>query len=253
MSKLFKTLALSLALVSSASIADKLPQLADELQQRLAEADHYRLQEGHAKVTTEVVQYQSEQEKKRHLYNVYLRPQRESLVVFKAASEAGQKLLMLGDNYWLLMPNSRRPLRITPMQKLLGEASVGDVSTLTWSEDYDGEIGELSDWQGYSARHLMLNAQTKGASYQRIDLWVDEDTNFPLKADMYLKSGKLAKRAYFEPGERDGQTVVSTMTLEDAIQHNNTTVIYYQQVEARTLPDKYYNPAYLSRQDVSAL
>lgn len=32
---------------------------------------------------------------------------------------------MLGDNYWLLMPKSRRPIRITPMQKLLGKRRWG--------------------------------------------------------------------------------------------------------------------------------
>ncbi len=79
---------------------------------------------------------QDEQLDKTRGYNVYTRPNRESVVVFKSAVEAGQKMLMIEDNYWLLMPKkSRRPIRITPMQKLLGEASVGDISTLTWSED----------------------------------------------------------------------------------------------------------------------
>jgi len=56
---------------------------------------------------------------------------KETSVIFKSAVEAGQKMLMLQDNYWLQMPKSRRPIRITPMQKLLGEASVGDISTLS--------------------------------------------------------------------------------------------------------------------------
>jgi glutamate racemase/predicted negative regulator of RcsB-dependent stress response len=34
------------------------------------------------------------------------------------------------------MPGSARPLRITPMQKLLGDASTGDIATLRWAEDY---------------------------------------------------------------------------------------------------------------------
>jgi hypothetical protein len=55
-----------------------------------------------------------------------------------APAERGQKLLMQGDDFWLMMPASQRPLRITPMQKLLGEASTGDIATMTWGEDYDG-------------------------------------------------------------------------------------------------------------------
>jgi hypothetical protein len=30
---------------------------------------------------------------------------------------------MLGDDFWLLLPGSQRALRITPSQKLLGDAS----------------------------------------------------------------------------------------------------------------------------------
>ncbi|WP_220720395.1 outer membrane lipoprotein-sorting protein [Agarivorans litoreus] len=230
-----------------------LVQANEEVSLRLLEADSYRLQSASAKVVTEVSQFDKQQLKKKHRYNVYIRPERESLVVFKAQSELGQKMLMLGDNYWLLMPNSRRPIRITPMQKLLGEASVGDISTLTWSEDYQGELGEISVLDGVTALHLQLQAKTSGASYQKIDLWVDHRSNFPLKADLYLKSGKLAKQAYFEQGQRDGRTVVKTMTLVDSIQTNKSTVIDYESVQAHSLADKYYNPAYLSKQSLEQL
>ncbi|WP_411994465.1 outer membrane lipoprotein-sorting protein [Agarivorans sp. DSG3-1] len=228
-------------------------QANDEVTLRLLEADSYRLQSSSAKIVTQVSQFEKQTLKKKHYYNVYIRPERESLVVFKAQSELGQKMLMLGDNYWLLMPNSRRPIRITPMQKLLGEASVGDVSTLTWSEDYQGELGETKQIEGVKAIHLKLEAKTSGASYQKIDLWLAQESNFPLQADLYLKSGKLAKQAYFEQGQRQGRAVVKTMTLVDSIQTNKSTVINYQSVEPHSLADKYYNPAYLSKQSLEQL
>lgn len=76
-------------------------------------------------------------------------------------------MLMLGDNYWLLMPKSRRPIRITPMQKLLGEASVGDISTLTWSDDYQASLeGEDSvqreDQSSVETYRLALKAKPQG-------------------------------------------------------------------------------------------
>ncbi len=130
-------------------------------------ADNYRLDESSAKVVSEVKLYQNGELDKTRQYHVYTRPDRESLVLFKSQVEAGQKMLMLGDNYWLLMPKSRRPIRITPMQKLLGEASVGDISTLTWSEDYQGEwVGETqveianSDLAPITANQLKLIAKT---------------------------------------------------------------------------------------------
>lgn len=110
----------------------------------LVMADKYRLEDEAAKVVTEVSLFQDGQLDKTRQYEVYLRPNRESLVLFKSQVEQGQKMLMLGDNYWLVMPKSRRPIRITPMQKLLGDASVGDVSTLTWSQDYTGPLSQIA-------------------------------------------------------------------------------------------------------------
>lgn len=107
---------------------------AQQVAQLIEKADSYRLQDDSSKVVSLVRLYQDQVLDKTRLYHVYTRPNRESLVVFKSAVEAGQKMLMMGDNYWLQMPKSRRPIRITPMQKLLGEASIGDISTLTWSK-----------------------------------------------------------------------------------------------------------------------
>lgn len=113
---------LALVLASTPSWAVDSQQVTE----MIAKADSYRLNSAQAsKVVSVVALYQDEQLDKTREYNVYTRPNRESLVVFKSAVEAGQKMLMIEDNYWLLMPKSRRPIRITPMQKLLGEASVG--------------------------------------------------------------------------------------------------------------------------------
>ncbi len=216
---------------------------ANDVQQMVKNADNYRQDHLAAKVVSQVSLFENDQLDKTRQYHVYTRPNRESLVVFKSQVEAGQKMLMLGDNYWLLMPKSRRPIRITPMQKLLGEASVGDVSTLTWSEDYQATLVEQSE----QTNQLRLESVTQGASYERIDLWLDAKTDFPMKADLYLRSGKLAKQATFEQGERDGQTRVVSMTLLDKIQPAKKTVIAYQQITPYELEDKYYNPAYLTR------
>lgn len=230
---------------------------ASDVVQMVKNADSYRLDQTAAKVVSFVSLYENGELNKTRQYNVYTRPNRESLVVFKSAVEAGQKMLMLGDNYWLVMPKSRRPIRITPMQKLLGEASVGDISTLTWSEDYSARlvgaepvtlVGETID-----TRKLQLAATTKGASYHRIDLWLNSDNDFPVKADLYLRSGKLAKQAWFAQGERHGKLAVRSMTLLDKIQPAKKTVIEYQEVMPMELDSKYYNPAYLTRNALSEL
>lgn len=144
---------------------------AQQVAQLIEKADSYRLQDDSSKVVSLVRLYQDQELDKTRLYHVYTRPNRESLVVFKSAVEAGQKMLMMGDNYWLQMPKSRRPIRITPMQKLLGEASIGDISTLTWSQDYQGEWKATEtvsvNGESVAAYHLALTAKTKGRVIRR--------------------------------------------------------------------------------------
>ena len=230
---------------------------AQDVTTMVKNADQFRLDSDAAKVVTLVSLFEHGQLDKTRQYNVYTRKNRDSLVMFKSQVEAGQKMLMLDDNYWLVMPKSRRPIRITPMQKLLGEASVGDISTLTWSEDYQPSWISaetlMVEGQAMSVNHLNLIAVTPGASYQKIELWLDQNDDFPLKANLYLRSGKLAKQAWFDKGERDGKTRVTAMTLLDQIQPAKKTLIEYQSITPMVLDEKYYNPAYLVRNALSEL
>ena len=247
----------SLVSVISLSLATSSLALANNSDDMVKNADQYRLSNDASKVVSHVSLYENGELDKTRDYHVYTRADRQSLVVFKSKVEAGQKMLMLGDNYWLVMPKSRRPIRITPMQKLLGEASVGDISTLTWSEDYQSELISTEDivvsGESTSSNLLKLTAKTKSASYQTIDLWLDANNDFPLQADLYLRSGKLAKRAEFTQGQNNGVLSVTEMTLFDKIQPSKKTVIQYQSIEATEIDDKYYNPSYLTRNSISEL
>lgn len=258
MFKSLKAKTMMLLCATSLLAATAIEAAQHDIDNMLATADSYRLQQDAAKVVSVVRLYKNGELDSTRTYHVYLREERQSLVVFKSRVEAGQKMLMLGDNYWLLMPKSRRPIRITPMQKLLGEASVGDISTLTWSDDYQGRwlrAETLTDSAGnqVDANLLELTSVSKGASYQRIELWLESGSNFPLKASLYLRSGKLAKRAWYQKGERNGQVAVTAMRLNDAIQKAKQTDIEYQSVEAMRLDDKFYNPSYLTRNKTGGL
>lgn len=260
--KFTKQLKLSINLVTATVLSClwglSVPSYANDVTTMVKNADGYRLDSAASKVVSFVKLFEHDQLEKTRVYNVYTRDNRESLVVFKSAVEAGQKMLMLGDNYWLVMPKSRRPIRITPMQKLLGEASVGDISTLTWNDDYQAELIRQEtivdlEQQDVKTNKLMLLAKTKGASYQKITLWLDASNDFPIKADLFLRSGKLAKQAWFSKGNRDNKLSVVAMTLFDQIQPAKKTIIEYQDIVPLVLEEKYYNPAYLVRNSVAGL
>jgi len=228
-----------------------LPVHAENIKTLLEEADAFRVTSETLRVDTEVKVFKKAELDKTRLYAVYVKPGRRSLVVFRAPSERGQKMLMLGDDFWLVLPSSQRPLRITPMQKLLGDASTGDIASLTWAEDYDGSVVGETTAGGVPCLKLDIAGQRKGVSYPRIVLYLAKKDHRPMAAELYVASDKLAKEAEFRFGEVDGRTVVTQMNLTDRIQRDRRTEVHYLARTPKTLGDEYYNPAFLVRADVN--
>lgn len=234
-------------------------QAADNVAALLKAADAFRLPAESVRVETLVELYKNNVLDKERLYTVYVKPGRRSLVLMKSPSEAGQKVLMLADQFWLLMPESQRPLRITASQKLLGEASTGDIATMTWSDDYDGSVIDEADCpqpppgltdtpaKAHRCQHLDLAQARNGVTYARVELYLDKMSKMPVKADLYVGSGKRAKEAWYFAKPVNGQPRIMTIVLHDDIQPNRRTVIRYRSIVPKAAPDEFFNPAALVR------
>jgi hypothetical protein len=223
---------------------------AADVKAMLKTADGFRLASGEAEVQTQIRLLKNGELDKERLYKVLLKPQRRSLVISESAVEKGQKVLMLADDFWIILPSSQRPVRITPAQKLLGEASAGDIANLTWSEDYDGNVIGEAERDGRSCVQLDLLAQHKGSTYKRIVLFVARANGEPVAAQLYVASDKLAKEASFEMGELHGRRQVVTMRLIDRIQTNRVTEIRYLDQQARPVAEEVFNPMYLTHNEL---
>lgn len=224
----------SLALLNSVVLAASELELIDQL----------RLQGGTAKVHTRIEVFEQGEMTQSSELEVYVGDNRQSLAVYKSDREAGQKVLMLDDKFWLFLPNSKRAMRITAMQKMMGEASVGDVASLTWSEDYR----VVARTPVNNDLILSLEAARKGLSYQRVELIVSADSYHPKSADFFLKSGKLAKQASFELAQdSEGHWRMVSLSLQDRVQKDQLTRIYYDTVEPMSMQAKWFTPNYLLR------
>jgi hypothetical protein len=195
------------------------------------------------KVSTRIEVYEQKILKSQSSMSVYVGGDQRSLAVYTSEREAGQKVLMIEDKFWLFLPSSKRAMRITAMQKMMGEASVGDVASLAWSEDYD--IVDKQE-EGEDLK-LELVAARKGLSYSKVTLWVEQGSYLPIKADLYLKSGKLAKQALFELIEENGQWIMTSLSLQDRVQKDQMTKIFYDQIEPLEMQNKWFTPQYLLR------
>jgi Outer membrane lipoprotein-sorting protein len=231
------------AVCASQAFAQDVPTL-------LKAADKYRMSSDNMQVDTQISVFNTDgSPDKERRYTVFAQAKHQSLVLMQSPAEKGQKVLMLGDDFWLLMPGSQRPLRITPMQKLLGDASTGDIATMSWADDYTGTVAaaERCGEPAQDCIHLSLQANRKGVTYQRIELWVGKARGEPVKADLYVQSDKLAKEARFVVDKPAAPTAVTAMLLRDQLTNKKETQVRYLTRKEHTVPEAWLNPMFLAR------
>jgi outer membrane lipoprotein-sorting protein len=178
-------------------------------------------------------------------FRVFSKKGENSLVLYLLPiREKGKLLLMKEENLWIYIPGTRRALRITPMQRLMGGVSNGDIARLRWSFDYDARlIGE-----GERVYHLELKARKKSATYHLLHISVEKGTFKPIKAEVFLKSGKRYKTIFFT-GFRtfSGKLMATDLKFIDHLRADRETIMYFTNVREKGFPGKYFNRAELPR------
>jgi len=165
-------------------------------------------------------------------------------VKFLSARSKGQSLLMRGDDMWIFLPSVERPVRITPIQRLLGNVSNGDLARLRYSIDYDAAVEGDAVVEGASCTVLDLRARRKGATYQRVRYFVRRDDGRPVQAEYFLTSGKAIKTATFgELRELGGRRMLTRVVIVDATRPSSRTTVDVVAITPRELPDKIFSPS----------
>ena len=198
----------------------------------------------HIKITN----FEGARQDEEHLYAVSQKGLDKTHVEFLSPREKGRYLLMLGDDMWIYLPDTSRPVRITPLERLTGEASNGDVARTNYAYDYDA-VYLRSEKVGEAECHVLeLTAKRKGSTYHKIEYWLRVEDARPVKAEFYLTSGKHTKSATFDAYiEEGGRTRLARMTIYDQIRKNSRSVLEYSGFEARELPDKLFHQGRLDR------
>jgi hypothetical protein len=142
---------------------------------------------------------------------------------------------------WIYLPDTSRPVRITPLERLSGDASNGDIARTNYAVDYSPAYLRTEKVGAEECYVLDLTAKRKGATYQRIVYWIRVTDARPVRAEFYLTSGKHIKSATFdEYTQSGGKSLLHRLTLYDEIRHNSRSVLEYTGTGPRELPDKLF-------------
>jgi len=191
----------------------------------------------HVKITS----YESGKTDEEKLYEVSQKGTEKTYVDFMSPRDKGRHLLMLGDDMWVYLPDTSRPVRITPLERLSGDASNGDVARTNYAVDYTPAYVRTEKVGAENCYVLELTAKRKGSTYQRILYWIRTEDARPVRAEFYLTSGKHIKSATFDEFTNvAGKPQLRRLTLYDEIRHNSRSVLEYSGIAPRELPDKLF-------------
>ena len=188
-----------------------------------------------------ITNYESDKSDEEKLYTVSQKGTDRTYVEFMSPRDKGRHLLMLGDDMWIYLPDTSRPIRITPLERLSGDASNGDVARTNYAVDYSPVYLRTEKQGSEQCFVLELKARRKGATYQRILYWLRVEDARPVRAEFFLTSGKHIKTATFDDyAPSAGKMLLRRLTLYDEIRHNSHSVLEYSGATPRDLPDKLF-------------
>ena len=240
---------LGLGTLSAASTADEI----------LAASDAIRNPGRSFSVTVTLTEFQAGKQVDSSTLTSYSRTQQQggqfaSLIRFVLpARDTGKLMLKNGSDMWFYDPSNKASVRLSPQQRLLGQASNGDVTTVNLAKDYKATLVGDEDVQDGERRtrkshKLALVAASPDVTYASIEMWVDAENNRPLKARFFAESSRLLKTVYyrrFQPqlgAERPTESVII-----DGLNPQSITLMRFSDYVARNVPDTWLQRDYLPR------
>ncbi|HDT15279.1 MAG TPA: outer membrane lipoprotein-sorting protein [Firmicutes bacterium] len=172
--------------------------------------------------------------------------QRVLMEITSPARDRGKKILMTENNLWMYMPNVSRPIRLSRSQSFMGSTfSNEDLADSAWQSNYDPEIADEKDGKLL----LRLSAKRSDVAYARIDMWIDKETELPVKGTYYGLSGRAIKEIEFSNvGEMAGLLRPLDMKMVDLLEEGAyTEVKLIKMEEAEDLPDYMFDQTQMGR------
>ncbi|HEV8014315.1 MAG TPA: outer membrane lipoprotein-sorting protein [Stellaceae bacterium] len=228
-------------------------------QQIVAAADQARNPSKPFRLTSTLTEYVGGQAQDQVVLVIYVREDEtdksyRNLVRYaQPARDAGKLVLLNASNLWFYDPASKASVRISPQQRLTGQASDGDVLTVNYARDYTASVTGRETLQDAEHKncdcwHLDLKAATPDAVYSRIEYWVERGTYRSVKGKFYADSGRLLKIAYFDKNQEQLGGVRPTETiLIDAVDSKLVTTISSGDYRFQDIPDAWFQRDYLPR------
>ncbi len=162
------------------------------------------------------------------------------------ARNKGEMYLFNDRTIWFFKPGLKKPIAISARQKLMGQAANGDIASTNYYRDYEGKVVGSEMVNGEDTFKLELKAKAKNVTYDGIRYWISKKDRLGVKAEFLTVSGEMFKSATLEYQNKvmtNGKSLpfVSKMTIVDAVNASNKTVISYFEPKSDKHADSIFN------------
>jgi len=162
------------------------------------------------------------------------------------ARDAGKLILKNANDLWVYDPNNKASIRISPQERLLGQASNGDVVTANFSADYRATLEaeeDISDGEK-KKRHcyrLLLKATAPDVTYDHLQVWIDSTSSELVKGAFFAESGGLLKTVYYRKFANNlGVRMPTEAVIIDGVDPGSVTVMAFSNYQPRNIPDTWF-------------
>lgn len=145
------------------------------------------------------------------------------------------RILLVEGSMWYHKPGLSKPVAISRRQRLLGQASYGDIASTHYADDYQARWLRTDSLDGESCHVLALSATSKETTYDRIEYWVSVARSVGLQAFYYTVSGRLMKTSRMTYDNRreddqgqDGAPFISSLSIRDAVEPAKRTELSFE-------------------------
>jgi hypothetical protein len=206
----------------------------------LALVDQYRGLERSYIADLAIKYYENKREKSGNTFKIMIRfhnDQRDILLRYLTPETDFNNLILSRDNkMWVYTRKTSRPIPISIQQRLLGDASIGDVLDVDLRNRYAGTIEN----QGKTSL-IKLSAIVNDALYDKVNLTIDAVTCRPVQADFQTRTGKLLKQLRFLTFTKvNGKEIASRMEILDKVETARVTSIFFSGFRFSNLPASYF-------------
>ena len=193
-------------------------------------------------------EYKAGREQDTMVLRSYARPAQrkgeyQTLVSFLQPSrELGKHMLKNGNDLWFYDPAGNASIRLSPQQRLLGQAANADVVSTSLTADYAATIDgseEITDGerQRRSATKLSLRASAPSAGYPRVEIWVDSTSAAPIRARFYSDSGALLKTIFYRKFRTElGASRPTEYVIINGVDPKSVTLMQFDEFRAVDIP-----------------